>query len=100
MRNSLDYVASTGRIVMSGWPNSEVPLLTAAITRHELQMLGARNGVQAEFEEVIDLVTSGKVDIHQIISKVVTLEELPHEVEDLDAHPGDNLKVIALNHCC
>ncbi|MBO5556996.1 MAG: alcohol dehydrogenase catalytic domain-containing protein [Oscillospiraceae bacterium] len=100
VRNALNYVASTGRIVMSGWPNSEVPLLTAAITRHELQVLGARNGVQSEFEEVIDLVTSGKVDIHQIISKVVTLEELPREVEDLDAHPGDNLKVIALNHCC
>lgn len=96
VRNTLDYVASTGRIVMSGWPNHEVPLLTSAITKHEIQMLGARNGVQSEFREVIDLLVSGKVNLRQIVSKIVTLDELPHEVEDLDAHPGDNLKVIAL----
>ena len=97
VRNTLDYVASTGRIEFSGWPNHEVALPTALITRHELRILGARNGVTSEFLEVIDLVKSGKVNIRQIISKVVDLDGLPAAVCDLDAHPGDNLKVIGLN---
>ena len=97
VRNALDYVASTGRITLSGWPNHEISLPTALITKHELRILGARNGVEKEFYQVIDLVQSGKVNIRQIISKVVTLEELPAEVADLDAHPGNNLKVIGLN---
>jgi threonine dehydrogenase-like Zn-dependent dehydrogenase len=97
VRNTLDYVASTGRITLSGWPNHEIALPTALITRHELRILGARNGVQSEFEEVIELLKSGRINIRQIISKVVTLDELPAAVCDLDEHPGDNLKVIGLN---
>lgn len=97
VRNAMDYVASTGRIALSGWPNHEISLPTAFITRRELQIVGARNGVQSEFEEVIDLVKSGQVNIRQIISRTVPLTELPIWVEDLEAHPENNLKVVGLN---
>ena len=98
VRNTLDFVAATGRIALTGWPNQEVPLPTAMITRKEVQIRGSRTGVTSEFQEIIDLISEGKLDIKRIISKIVTMEQIPEAIKDLEAHPGDNLKVIALNH--
>lgn len=95
IRATLDYAAATGRIALTGWPNQEVSLPTAYITRKEIQIRGSRTGVTAEFEEVINMVRCGKVNIKQIISKVCTLEEIPEAIRRLDAYPGENLKVIA-----
>lgn len=96
VRSAIDYVAPTGRIALTGWPNRDVPIPASAITMHELQIVGARDGVTAEFEEVIRLVRSGAADIHQIISKVIAMEDIPAAIRDLHDHPGDNLKIIAL----
>lgn len=97
IRNTLDFAAATGRIALTGWPSKEVTLPTAIITRKELQIRGSRTGVTSEFQEVLNMVSSGKLDIKRIISKIVTLDQIPEAIEDLDEHPGDNLKVIALN---
>lgn len=97
VRSVFDYVAATGRIALSGWPDREVPLPTTQITRKELKILGARDGVTEEFLDVIRMVCSGEANIRQIVSKVVQLEDIPAEIRDLDEHPGNNLKVIALN---
>lgn len=97
IRNTLDYAAATGRIALTGWPNQEVSLPTAVITRKELRIRGSRTGVTSEFEEVLAMVQSGKLDIKRIISKVVTLDEIPAAIRGLDENPGEALKVIALN---
>jgi 2-desacetyl-2-hydroxyethyl bacteriochlorophyllide A dehydrogenase len=96
VRNTLDYAAATGRIVLTGWPNKEVELPTTVITRKELQIRGSRTGVGSEFKESIDLIYSGKVEAAKIISKVTTFEELPEAIKHLDEAPGDWLKVVAL----
>lgn len=97
IRNTLDYAAATGRIAFTGWPNKEVTLPTAVITRRELQIRGSRTGVTKEFEEVIQMVQSGELNIRQIISSIVGFDEIPQAIQNLDERPGDDLKVIALN---
>ena len=97
IRNTLDYVAATGRIALTGWPNKEITLPTAMITRKEIQIRGSRTGVTSEFEEVIHMVENGQLDIKRIISRLVKFHELPQAIRHLDEKPGDDLKVIALN---
>lgn len=97
VQSVFEYVAATGRIALTGWPDREVPLPTAQITRKELKILGARDGVTEEFLEVIRMVCSGEANIRQIISKVVRLEDIPAEIRNLNEQPGNNLKVIALH---
>lgn len=97
IRNTLDYAAATGRIALTGWPNKEVALPTAMITRKELQIRGSRTGVTAEFEEVLEMVRGGHLDIKRIISGFCTLDMIPGAIRDLDEDPGRDLKVIALN---
>lgn len=96
VRNTLDYAAATGRIALTGWPNKEVELSTAIITRKELQIRGSRTGVGSEFREAIDLIYSEKVQAKKIISKVTTFEEIPEAIKHLHEAPGDWLKVVAL----
>lgn len=96
VRNTLDYAAATGRIALTGWPNKEIELPTAIITRRELQIRGSRTGVGSEFKESIDLIYSGKVDAKKIISKVTTFNELPNAIKHLHESPGEWLKVVAL----
>lgn len=97
IRNTLDYVAPTGRIAFTGWPNREVSLPTAMITRKEIQIRGSRTGVTSEFQEVLKMVSVDHLDIRRIISRVVDFDGLPETIRRLDEHPGDDLKVIALN---
>ena len=97
IRSTLDYAAATGRIALTGWPNRDISLPTALITRKELQIRGSRTGVTAEFEEVIRMLEKDEIDIKGIISRVCTLDEIPEAVRSLDEHPEAYLKVIALN---
>lgn len=99
VRNTLDFAAPTGRIALTGWPDREVLLPTALITRKELRICGSRTGLTEEFREALEMLNSGILNLRKIISKIVTLEEIPAAIRELDAHPGESLKVIALNHC-
>jgi L-gulonate 5-dehydrogenase len=96
VRSTLDYAAATGRIALTGWPNREIELPTAVITRKELQIRGSRTGISNEFRESIDLIYSGKVEAKKIISKVTTFEELPMAINHLHEAPGEWLKIVAL----
>lgn len=96
VQSALSYVAATGRIALTGWPNRPVELPTAVITRKELQIVGSRTGVTKEFVEAVELISSGKVPAAGIISKTVSFDELPEAIAHLDACPGDWLKLAAL----
>lgn len=96
VRSTLDYAASTGRIALTGWPDRDVELPTAVITRKELKILGSRTGVTAEFEEVVSLIEEGKIDPRKIISRVVAFNELPETIAALDKDPGMAIKVVGL----
>ena len=93
IRTTLDVVACTGRIAFVGWPSQEISLPTALITRKELDIYGSRNSV-GEFPGAIDFISTGRVDVKPVISKVVSLEEIPEYVRILAEEPGRFLKVI------
>ena len=97
VRNTIKYVAATGRIELTGWVFEDVPLPTGLLTYKEIHIMGSRTGRPDEFIEVLELVSSGKANIKQIISKKVSLEQIPEAIIVCDEHPGANLKVIALN---
>ena len=96
VRNTINYVATTGRIELTGWVFEDVPFPTGMLTYKELTIMGSRTGRLDEFIEVLDLISKGKANIKQIISKKVTLEKIPEAIMDFEVHPGVNLKVIAL----
>ena len=45
------------------------------------------------FEEAIDLIYTGKVDVRKILTKVVTMDETPETIIDIEKNPGNYMKV-------
>ena len=92
VRSALDLVSNAGRITLTGWPKKETPLPTDAITRKEVDIRGARTSAN-EFEEAIDLIYTGKVDVRKILTKVVGMDETPGTIIDIEKNPGNYMKV-------
>ena len=95
IRASLDYVSFAGRIVFTGWPKSDTELPTAMITKKELDVRGSRTSA-GEFQEAIDLIYTGKVDVRTVVSKSVAFKDLPQAVVDQSESPQDFLKIISV----
>ena len=93
IRQSLDMASHAGRITFTGWPKKETSLPTDLFTRKELDLRGARNSAR-EFEEAIDLVVSGKVDIARILTKTISMDEAPATIADIEKNPGQYMKVV------
>ena len=92
VRSTLDIVSHAGRITLTGWPKKETPLPTDAITRKEVDIRGARTSAN-EFEEAIDLIYTGKVDVRKILTKVVDMDGTPGTIIDIEKNPGNYMKV-------
>ena len=93
IRATLDYASNAGRITLTGWPKKETSLPTDIITKKELDIRGGRNSAR-EFEEALDLIFSRRVDLEKILTKVVSAEEAPNTIIDIEKNPGNYMKVI------
>jgi (R,R)-butanediol dehydrogenase/meso-butanediol dehydrogenase/diacetyl reductase len=91
-----DCLASTrrgGRIVVAGafeQPYS-VNLLNLLLQEHSI---AGTFGYANEFEEACDLIVSGAIDVSSLISRVVSLHDLPSVFDELTADRGRDQKVL------
>jgi len=65
---------------------------TDIITRKEIDIRGARTSA-GEFEEALELIRSGKVDVRAILTKVVSMDEAADTIIDIEKNPGNYMKV-------
>lgn len=93
IRSTLDYVSNAGRITLTGWPKKETSIPTDVITKKEIDIRGARTSA-GEFEEALDLIYTKKVDMNKILTKVISLDEVPNTIVDIEKNPGDYMKVV------
>ncbi len=93
IRSALDLVCHAGRVALTGWPNKETSIPTDMITRKEIDIRGARTSA-GEFEEALALIHEHRVPMEKIVTKVVSVDEAPAVLRDIEAHPADYLKVI------
>ena len=75
------------------WPKKETSLPTDTITRKEIDLRGARTSA-GEFPEALELIASKKVDMLKLLTKTVTLEEVPETIIDIEKNPGNYMKVV------
>lgn len=92
IRASIDIVCNAGRVAFTGWPKGETALPTDMFTKKEIDIRGARTSA-GEFEEAIELIVSNKVDVRKILTKVITVDEAPEIIRDIEKNPGNYLKV-------
>jgi len=95
IQGAIEYVSFAGRIALVGWPNTEIPLPTAMITKKELDIVGSRTSA-GEFAEATELIYNKKINVDALISQVVTLDEVPSAVQQIAKHPDQFMKVVAV----
>ena len=73
--------APGGRVVLTGLPEREYPVLSALITRKELSILGSMIYTD-EFPAVLDLLKEEKVRVAPLLTELRPLEELGQALAD------------------
>jgi L-gulonate 5-dehydrogenase len=95
IRQAVELVASSGRIVIVGLSTQEVALPVVEFTRKELTILGSRNNAGL-FGQAVDLVRRRREAVHALITHRFPLEEVPRAMEFAVHHPTEAEKVMIL----
>lgn len=79
MMQAVSYVAHSGTLVFVGHTTSELRFDNPELHKRELSLLCSRNATREDFEQVMQALATGEVDIHRWITHRATPEQLVHE---------------------
>lgn len=87
-------VAFTGRVVYIGYAKQPVSYETRFFVMKELDIMGSRNALPEDFQEVIRMLESGTFPVEDAVSAIVPLEEAPEMLAKWSAAPGAFTKIM------
>lgn len=90
----LDAVKFHGKVIVIGVSKMETTFNYAVIQQKELDIYGSRNAVKADFEELIDMVSSGKIDTKSVITDMYDFKDVAQAYEDAVKYGAEKLKVM------
>lgn len=93
-RAAVEEVAFTGRVVYIGYAKEPVSYETRLFVQKELDILGSRNALPADFHAVIEMLTRRQFPVEQAISKIVPLEESAEMLRSWSAAPSQFSKIL------
>jgi threonine dehydrogenase-like Zn-dependent dehydrogenase len=93
-RAAVDLVAFTGRVVYIGYAKEPVTYETRLFVQKELDIMGTRNALPRDFQEVISMLEQKRFPVDSAISTIVPLENAPDVLAAWDANPERYTKII------
>ena len=90
----IDVAAFGGSVVVIGVSKKRLEFDFTLIQKKELRVFGSRNATRADFENVIELVKSGRIDPAKIITDVYNWQEAGKAFAEFDKSAGHKLKVM------
>ena len=90
----IDRAAHGANIILIGNGKKETTFVHSIILKKELNIFGSRNSFTKDFEELIDLVASGKVDILKMVSGVYETDNAKEAFEALAHNDGSLAKLL------
>jgi threonine dehydrogenase-like Zn-dependent dehydrogenase len=93
-RAAVEEVAFAGRVVYIGYAKELVSYKSRLFVQKEIDILGSRNALPADFHEVIAMLEAGKFPVEKSISKIVPLEEAPDVLSEWSTNPSRFAKIM------
>lgn len=93
-RAAVEEVAFAGRIVYIGYAKEPVTYETRLFVQKELDIVGSRNALPPDFEEVIAMLQTNRFPIERAISRIVSLEEAPEILREWSENPERFAKIM------
>lgn len=90
----IDEAAHGANIILIGNGKRETTFLHSILLKKELNLFGSRNAFSKDFEELIDLTASGKVDLMKMVSAVYDKQDAGEALEKLKHNDGSLAKVL------
>ncbi len=90
----IDESAHGANIILIGNGKRETSFVHSIILKKELNIFGSRNAFTKDFEELIDLVKSGKADILKMVSGVYEIDNAGEAFEALSHNDGTLAKLL------
>ena len=92
--NCIDCCAFAGNIILIGNGKKEITFLHSILLKKELNVYGSRNSYPTDFKDVIDLISSGKVDVLKMVSDIYPMDRADEAFKALANNKGDLCKVL------
>lgn len=92
--NCIDCCAFAGKIILIGNGKKETTFLHSILLKKELNVYGSRNSYPSDFKDVIDLISSGKVDVLKMVSDIYPIDRADEAFKALANNKGDLCKVL------
>jgi threonine dehydrogenase-like Zn-dependent dehydrogenase len=93
-RAAVEEVAFTGRVVYIGYAKEPVAYETRLFVQKELDILGSRNALPADFARVIAMLETDAFPVEQVVGTIVPLEEAPSILREWSAAPQKFTKIM------
>ncbi|ONI46666.1 hypothetical protein AN643_01355 [Candidatus Epulonipiscioides saccharophilum] len=81
-------------MIQLGVGKQNVDLFFTTIQQKELSIYGSRNARREDFKEAIELLSSGKIKVDDVVTNMYKFEDAPKAFADFDANAGSMLKVM------
>ena len=93
-QNCIDSAAFGGKVVLIGVSKQNLDFNFTLIQKKELNVMGSRNALTRDFENLIDIVKHGEIDLDRIITNSYKMEEAAQAFEDFSKNAASMLKVM------
>lgn len=93
-RTAVEEVAFTGRVVYIGYANEPVAYETKLFVQKELDILGSRNALPADFQTVIQMLRAGKFPVEDAVGSIIPLDEVPGILDSWSVNPAKFKKIM------
>ncbi|MCR5041336.1 MAG: zinc-binding alcohol dehydrogenase family protein [Clostridia bacterium] len=90
----IEQASHGANIILIGNGKRQTTFMHSIILKKELNIFGSRNAYTRDFESLIDLVASGKVDVLRMISGVVDPEDAKRAFDALANNDGSLAKML------
>ena len=95
-RNSIHCLAKKGKHIQVGILGNEndITVSTADLIAKEIELIGSHGMPLADYEIIFDLISSGKIDLSQLIDRRVRLEDIHQELLNMDSYNNSGMVII------
>ncbi|WP_291633173.1 zinc-binding alcohol dehydrogenase family protein [Clostridium sp.] len=90
----IDAATFGGRVVLIGVGKTNLDFNFTIIQKKELNIYGSRNAVKEDFEQLIEIVSKGEIDLEKIVTNTYSAYEAGKAFEDFSKDAGSMLKVL------
>ncbi len=87
-------MAFTGRVVYIGYAKEPVAYETKLFVQKELDILGSRNALPADFQSVIRMLQKRRFPVGDAVGSTVGLDDVPRIFEAWSANPAKFTKIM------